>query len=70
MIYIYKFIYIYIYIYHVQIDAMNPVSPIPNFNPGCNIVLPICHTSNAWIGDGPQPPGYVVPNYQVGARCC
>ena len=42
---------------------MNPLNPFPGFNPGCNISLPICRTTNQWLGSGPAPA--VVPNYQV-----
>ena len=42
---------------------MNPLNPFPGFNPGCNISLPICRTTNQWLGSGPAPA--VVPTYQV-----
>ena len=44
---------------------MNPASPISNFDTGCAITLPICRTTNDWIGAGTAPA--YVPNYQVRA---
>jgi hypothetical protein len=49
----------------VQVDAMNPAMPYPGFDAGCNIILPICRTTNQWLGTGPAPENGTAASYQV-----
>jgi len=52
--------------YYFNLDPMNPRNPFPDGSPlgaGCDIVLPICRTTNAWIGSGSAPSN--VPDYTV-----
>ena len=44
---------------------MNPAMPYPGFDAGCNIILPICSTSNQWLGAGPAPANWTAAPYQV-----
>ncbi len=43
---------------------MNPAMPYPGFDAGCNIILPICRTTNQWLGTGPTPENGTA-SYQV-----